>query len=112
MVPTFLDRSDRRRLLICKRTGKYAGRTVVMKKSRNKTSDFEPIGRALEKTIRDFRKSSDMELTRIWEYWDEIVGAAVAENAQPAAFKGHILVVNVISSTWIQQLRFVKDELI
>ena len=84
---------------------------MVMKKSRNKTSDFEPIGRVLEKTIRGFRKPSDMDLTRIWECWDEVAGEVVAENAQPAAFKGHILVVHVTSSTWIHQLRFVQDEL-
>jgi len=83
-----------------------------MKKGKNISDEFEPLGRVLEKAIRDFRKSADLELTQIWEHWDRAVGEAVAENAQPAAFKGHILVVHVISSTWIHQLRFTKDEMI
>jgi len=83
-----------------------------MKKSRNRSNEFEPLGRVLEQAIQNFRKGTDLELTRIWEHWDRIVGETVAENAQPAAFKGDILVVHVVSSTWIQQLRFVKDEMI
>lgn len=62
--------------------------------------------------MRNFRKNADMELSQIWTHWDRVVGEVVAEHAQPAAFKGHILVVHVISSTWIHQLRFDKDEMI
>ena len=83
-----------------------------MKKGKNRSHEFEPIGRVLEKAIRTYRKSSDLELTQIWEHWDRIVGDVIAENAQPAAFKGQILMVHVISSNWIHQLHFVKDEMI
>ena len=81
-------------------------------KSKNRHKEFEHIGRVIEKTIRTYRKESDMELTQIWDHWDRIVGKVVAENAQPAAFKGKILVVNVVSSTWVHQLQFVREEMI
>jgi len=83
-----------------------------MNKNQDRSNGIEPLGRVLAKVIRNFRKSADMELGQIWAHWDQVVGEVVAENAQPAAFKGHILVVHVVSSTWIQQLRFAEDEMI
>ncbi len=81
-------------------------------KNKNRHKEFEHIGHVIEKTIRTYRKESDMELTQIWDHWNRIVGKVVAENAQPAAFKGKILVVNVVSSTWAHQLQFVKEQMI
>jgi predicted nucleic acid-binding Zn ribbon protein len=35
-----------------------------------------------------------------------------AANAQPAAFKGDLLLVHVTNSTWIHQLQFLKHDII
>ncbi len=40
------------------------------------------------------------------------MGEAIAENAQPAAIRGKLLVVNVSSSIWMQQLQFNKKEML
>lgn len=83
-----------------------------MGKKRNQRKEFEHIGRVIDRTIHRYRNEPDMELARIWDRWDRIVGKDVAENAQPAAFKGKILMVHAVSSTWIHQLQFVKAEMI
>jgi predicted nucleic acid-binding Zn ribbon protein len=83
-----------------------------MEKKRNKRKEFEHIRRVIDRTLHCYRNEPDMELAQIWDRWDRIVGKVVAENAQPAAFKGKILMVHVVSSTWIHQLQFVKAEMI
>lgn len=54
----------------------------------------------------------DVEMTRIWALWNEAIGPTIAENARPAAFKGQVLLVHVTSSPWMQQLQFLKQDII
>jgi predicted nucleic acid-binding Zn ribbon protein len=54
----------------------------------------------------------DIEMTKIWSLWQEAIGPTIAENARPAAFKGKVLLVNVTSSPWMQQLQFLKQDII
>ncbi|MFH1153371.1 MAG: DUF721 domain-containing protein [Pseudomonadota bacterium] len=66
------------------------------------------LGQALE----NFRPSADMEMTRLWSLWDTAVGTAIAQNAKPGMFKDGVLMVNVSSSVWMQQLRFHKPAMV
>ncbi|MDQ1330812.1 MAG: hypothetical protein QG578_1077 [Thermodesulfobacteriota bacterium] len=76
------------------------------------TDDFKHIGNILYDVLGAFRKDPDLELTGIFSLWDEVVGAAVAKNASPAGFKGKILLVNVVSSVWIQELQYHRKDII
>ncbi len=60
----------------------------------------------LTNSLNEFRPSSDIGMTRIWELWENAVGDAIAQNAKPSAFNNGTLIVNVSSSVWLQQLRF------
>ena len=82
-----------------------------MKPPKNK--NFSHIGALINNVLNTYRNERpDSEMTRIWALWDETMGVTIAENARPAAFKGHLLVVQVTSSPWMQQLQFLKNELI
>ena len=70
------------------------------------------IGSVLSDVLRSCRTQEDADLTRIWEVWNGAVGEAVAANAQPWAFKGNLLLVHVSSSTWLYQLRFMKQAML
>lgn len=83
-----------------------------MEKKRRKIKESVHIGSVLKNILKNLRHDSDEDLTQVWQLWDEVVGIAIAENAQPAAFKGKLLLVNVISSTWIHQLQFLKKDII
>ena len=78
----------------------------------NSESGFQHIGKILKTVIESSRQDSDAQLVRIWDLWDEVVGKVVAENAQPEAFKGTLLVVRVGSSPWAHQLQFMKSDII
>ena len=77
----------------------------------DKQPGFVHIGNVIAGVLKNYRSKPDFELTEIWRLWDEAVGATIAQNARPAAFKGQLLIVHVISSTWIHQLQFLKNDL-
>ena len=81
-------------------------------KAKKQKAKFEHIGSILSDVLRTYRKDADVELLQVWQVWDDVVGDAIAQNAQPAAFKGKILIVHVSSSTWVHQLQFLKKEMI
>jgi predicted nucleic acid-binding Zn ribbon protein len=80
--------------------------------NRQKKATPVPIGRILPDVLHGVCKRSDMEMVRVWEIWEPALGAAIAANARPAAFKDRLLVVHVSSSPWMQQLRYLKTDLI
>jgi predicted nucleic acid-binding Zn ribbon protein len=48
----------------------------------------------------------------IWLVWEDAVGSRIASHAQPAAFRNGTLTLAVDSAPWMQQLSFMKRELI
>ncbi len=83
-----------------------------MDEKSKKSSPTLHIGNILPDVIRTCRREGDTAMTAVWDIWDHAVGATVAENTQPAAFKGRLLLVHVSSSVWLHQLQFMKPELI
>jgi predicted nucleic acid-binding Zn ribbon protein len=70
------------------------------------------IGSVINKVLKTQRHEFDEDLTQIWNLWDSAVGEAIAKNARPAAFKGKLLLVHVVSSTWVHELKFLKKDII
>ena len=86
-----------------------------MTPSEKKNKGFEPLGDILKGAIEkwlDQDAGPGGAVARIWSVWETAVGTEIAENAQPALLKGDTLVVHVVSSTWTQQLRFLKQDMI
>lgn len=83
-----------------------------MEAKRKKRKEFIHIGNVVHNVMQAYRDNSDAGLMQVWQVWNRIVGEAVAKNAQPAAFKGDLLLVHVSSSPWIQQLQFLKQDII
>ena len=82
-----------------------------MKKKKN-NKGVEHIGDVIHDVLKAYQCESGGNLARVWHLWDSIVGETIAANAQPEAFKGNILLVNVTSSVWLHQLRFLKEDII
>lgn len=70
------------------------------------------IGNILTNSLTSLRTGGDGDMIRIWDIWDHAVGETIARHTRPAAFKGHLLQVNVSSSSWLYHLNFLKKELI
>ncbi len=83
---------------------------VLTKKSKN--GNLIHISDILASALGKYRPAKDTDMTLIWDIWDTAVGSPIAMNAKPAAFKDGILSVNVSSSAWIHQLKFLEKEMI
>ncbi len=83
-----------------------------MKKKRKKLKKSVHISSILDNILTTYRQESDSGLSRVWNFWNDAVGKTIAENAQPAAFRGKVLLVHVTSSTWIHELRFLEKGII
>jgi len=70
------------------------------------------IGGVLTELLKHLRPDVEKGMLRIWRVWDRVVGADIARNARPAAFKGSILLVHVTSSTWLHHLQYLKGDLV
>jgi len=83
-----------------------------MKSNKNDPKKFEHIGSIINKILKTYRHETGEDLENVCSIWNSTVGKSVAENAQPFALKGKILLVNVTSSSWIQQLQFFKNDIL
>lgn len=70
-----------------------------------------PLGNILKQALKASNIDVDLELYRLWELWGDAVGPEIAQNARPEAIKGKLLLVNVSSAPWMQQLQYLKSEL-
>jgi len=79
---------------------------------KKKSSKLIHISDILNSALGKYRPGKDTEMTKIWDIWDNSVGKAIAMNAKPDSFKDGILIVNVSSSSWIHQLKFLEKDMI
>lgn len=49
---------------------------------------------------------------RVFEIWEEAVGGPIARNAQPDRIERGVLIVRVRSSSWAQEMTYMKDRII
>jgi predicted nucleic acid-binding Zn ribbon protein len=83
-----------------------------MSRERKNSKGFVHVGSVLEGLLKTPAVASNTRLSRIWDVWSDAVGDHIAANATPAAVKGSLLIVHAESPAWIQQLHFLKQEMI
>ncbi|MDX1775267.1 MAG: DUF721 domain-containing protein [Desulfobulbales bacterium] len=81
-----------------------------MKHSRQDNDTGRPveISRLLADVFAHKKWRAKLELHRIFEYWDSVVGKEIAAVAQPSLIRGRVLWVKVADSVWMQQLQLQK----
>ena len=72
----------------------------------------ESIANILKGAEANVKYGDSMRRYRLWQHWDSIVGPEIAEAAQPARWRGGILIVQVAHSAWLQELSFLKPQLV
>lgn len=82
-----------------------------MNEERKKSKKFTHIGEILQLTLKDCRRETNETLATLGAYWTEVVGETLGAHSSPAAMKGAELLVHVSSSVWLQEMRFLKDDL-
>lgn len=71
-----------------------------------------PVTDLLSALLRGTPAEVRLKEGRIWEVWDEAVGSKIAAHAQPASFREGTLTLHVDSAPWLQQLNYLKNDLI
>jgi len=72
----------------------------------------EPLGLVLQKAFKRRNVPINLEEKRILSSWDKAVGPQIAAQTQPNHIKGRTLFVRVSTSVWMQQLSFLKPDII
>ncbi len=85
---------------------------VRMRRIRKNMDKPASLGTVLRQAIEASRIDVDLDAYRLWQQWEDVVGSMIAQNTQPEAIKGRLLLVHVSSAPWMQQLQFLKPELI
>ena len=72
----------------------------------------EQVTTILERVLSSLNLGIKVKQYRIWDVWNSVVGEAIARQAQPQQMRGMVLWVTVSSSTWMQQLEFMKRQIV
>ncbi len=72
----------------------------------------QPIHSILESTLKSLEVDVPIKTYSIIGAWKEIVGETIAEHTQPRRISNQILFIDVVHSTWMQQLQFLKSDLL
>jgi predicted nucleic acid-binding Zn ribbon protein len=74
-----------------------------------KPPSIDAIGEVLDKSLSRLELSRRLDEYGIWPIWGEVVGEAIARNAQPEKIRNGTLFVKVSSPVWMQELQFMKE---
>lgn len=83
-----------------------------MNEERKTSKKFTHIGEILQQTLKDCRRETNATLSALGACWPEVVGETLGAHSSPAAMRGAELLVHVSSSVWLQEMRFLKDDLL
>lgn len=72
----------------------------------------QPMADLLDSVFSGTPTASRLREGKIWLVWDTAVGRQIAGKARPQSFRDGILTVAVANAPWMQQLTFLKRDLI
>ncbi len=70
-----------------------------------------PVADLMAAMFRGKPAEKRLEEGKIWLAWDAAVGAQIAAKARPVSFRDGTLTVAVVSAPWMQQLSFLKKQI-
>lgn len=79
---------------------------------RKRNKNWTPIRSVIENSLVKMGFKKRVDQYKLWESWDNIVGPAVSRNARPSRWQGNQLVITVRHSSWVQELSYLKSNLI
>lgn len=71
-----------------------------------------PLAQVLEKMLEKKGLGGKLAQYALFEEWEKIVGASLAEKTQPLKMQGNQLVIGVEHPAWIQELQFMKPKIL
>lgn len=78
---------------------------------RRKAKKWVSAGEALEGAAKRLGLAKKMRRYEVMNLWEKIAGPVIAAHASPVRWTGTILVISVEHSAWMQELSYLKPEL-
>jgi len=78
---------------------------------RRKQTQLQSIGEVLFSVLKKRGMTSKIEENALVKLWPKAVGPQIASKTKPDCLRGGTLFVKTISSVWVQQLHFIKEEI-
>lgn len=82
-----------------------------MRRKKQQTN-LRPLGEVLFTILKKRGMASKIEENEVIKIWPEAVGRQIAAQTQPDALRNGTLFVKTVSSVWVQQLHFIKGEIL
>jgi len=82
------------------------------RRKRKRNPYFLKIGDVLQKTLEKRQIALPMKDVRTWEAWTQSVGPLISAQTSIDRLKKDILFIKVSNSVWMQQLQFMKRDII
>jgi len=74
--------------------------------------EIEDIKNIIGDLVRDLNMEAKLNVTNIFNHWEEIVGTEISRKAKPDKIVRNTLYVSVASSTWANELGMMSSQLI
>lgn len=78
---------------------------------RKQQNKLQSIGEVLSAVLKKKGMNSKIEENALLKLWPKAVGPQIASKTHPDCFRGGTLFVKTVSSVWVQQLHFMKEEI-
>jgi hypothetical protein len=78
----------------------------------NKKNSLQDLKSLLHSIVPTINGAPHQDQFRIRDMWETIVGLHIAKKASPEGVRNGILYVNVESSVWMQELTFMKQQIL
>ena len=75
-------------------------------------ANLQPIGEVLFLLLKKRGMASKFEEKALLEIWPKAVGSQIVSQTKLDSFRNGTLFVKAVSSVWVQQLHFMKEEII
>jgi hypothetical protein len=83
----------------------------IMRKKKQQ-AQLLPIGEVLFSVLKRKGMTSKIEENALLKFWPKAVGPQIASKTQPDCLRNGTLFVKTVSSVWVQQLHFIKGEIL
>lgn len=72
----------------------------------------QPVGKLLDEMLQRRKLSKPLRIFEIQRQWSSLVGASTAGRSWPTSLREGVLTVHVADSAWIQELTYLKAQIL
>ena len=80
-------------------------------RKRKQQAQLQSIGEVLFSILKKRGMTSKIEENALGKLWPKAVGPQIASKTKPDSLRNGTLFVKTVSSVWVQQLHFIKEEI-